>query len=73
MNASVCVRRHGKHFPVYLNIMLSVSGGWVIYFLCQVVVIYVMTLKGISLVCFLPSLSFFPFPYPAPLSHEISG
>lgn len=61
MNRSVCVRSHRKNIPVYLNIMLSVLGGWVIYFLCQVVVIYTMTLKGISL---LGGGTFSPFHLP---------
>lgn len=61
MNRSVCVRSHDKHIPVYFNIMLSVLGGWVIYFLCQVVVTYAMTLKGISL---LDGGTFSPFHLP---------
>lgn len=76
MNVSVCVRNHGQHIPVYFNIILAVSGGWVIYFLCQVVVIYAMTLKGISLVrwgyFFSLPLSFLSYPYSALLSHGIA-
>lgn len=72
MNTSVCVRSHGKHIPVYFNIMLSVSGSWIIYFLCQVVVIYAMTLKrnlfGWMMVSFL--LSTFLSPSSPPCSSQ---